>query len=163
MSKEVVQKEFHGGLFRLIGTWGLLAVCIAAFNIWQGGIVRDGHEYMDPELFADTPVDAKPAFISGALDSSRYEESSNRCIPESDVYLVARHNLTEGTVLRASDLKVVKMPGLNGYELAFFSPEAVIGMVTAHAVPEGQPVLPYHVEYSLKHRKYCKPGAPGQE
>lgn len=141
-----MQKEFQHGLHRHILACVGLTLCLTAFCYWQGGIVRDGHEYMDPQLFAETAVNEKPPAVA-ALHKT---QSINRSMRESDLYLVASHNLAEGTELTAADLRVVEMPGLHGYELAFFNPRAVIGMFTAHAVPEGQPVLPYHVSVGSK-------------
>ncbi len=162
MNKDVVQKEFQGGSFRLILPVGLLSLGVTAFCIWQGWFVWDGHKNLDPQLFAETPVSAQPPILAGALDGSCYHASGNRSIRVSDFYLVARHNLREGITLEPQDLKVVRMPGLHGYELAFFGPEGVVGMSLAHALPEGQPVLPYHVEVSLKNRKYNKFGASAE-
>ena len=150
MSKDVVQKEFQNGLFRFISFFGFLTVCIAGFWFWQGAVLNERAAQSQPPVIAPPPVT-----MDGAMDVS-YAENINRSIRASDMYLVAAHNLAEGTVLTKADLKVVKMPGLQAYELAFFSPEAVLGMSTSHAIPEGQPVLPYHVEAALKDRKYCK-------
>ncbi len=151
MNKDVVQKEFQGGSFRLILPVGLIALSIAGFCHWQDDVAKKIRQRQ-----WETPVSAQPPILSGALDGSCYHASGNRSIRASDFYLVARHNLREGITLRPQDLKVVRMPGLHGYELAFFSPEGVVGMSLAHALPEGQPVLPYHVEVSLKNRKYNK-------
>lgn len=163
MGIEVVQKDFQGGLPRIFWTCGLLAVCVLAFCFWRGDVAREGRATQAASASCEIPVSAQPPILSGALDGSAYRESGNRSIRESDYYLVAGRNLAEGTVLTSADLKVVKMPGLHGYELAFFSPRAVTGMSIAHAVPAGQPVLPYHVEASLKHRKYHKSSTPAQE
>lgn len=158
MDKEVVQKEFQGHSFRFLLPVGLIALTIAAFCFWRHGFVLEMHKRLDPKLFDETPVRMQATSIPGCTGTGLRSKSVNRRIKRSDFYLVARHNLAEGTVLRLQDLEVVRMPGLRGYNLAFSSPQAVIGMSTAHAVPEGQPVLPYHVEESLKPHKYNTSG-----
>lgn len=135
MSIEVIQKDFQRSLTG--GLAGISALVILGFGCcayWGGQNIR---------AVVGQPGNADSA--SAHFDVQPFNPS----IRESCHYLVADHNLAEGTVLTAADLKVVKMPGLHGYELAFSGPEKVIGDTLTHALPEGQPVLPYHVERQI--------------
>lgn len=142
MHEEAVQKEFQLGLSRLAVAHGFLGLCVAVVCICQAEASRESEK----RLPAAARTDAVLKYVNSVHDP----ESIIRGARETDLYLVAAHNLPEGKVLTKADVQVVKMPGLHGYELAFFSPMAVIGQPTARAIPEGQPVLPYHVKKALK-------------
>ena len=149
MDNEVIHSSFRTSLVG--GIAGVGAIAILGF--WFAGFI--GHNGVQS---VETEVEVQPvaplASASGGVISDSRDDFNNQSIRGSDLYLVAARNLTEGQVLSADDVEVVKMPGLRGYELAFSEPYPVVGMKLSHAVPYGQPVLPYHVEESLRARTY---------
>lgn len=80
----------------------------------------------------------------------RYLMDFQIAIPEinfrGDYYVVATRNIAEGTLLTKRDLEVVQMKGLHMYREAYSVMADVIGHQVIHPIPQGQPVLPYHVD-----------------
>lgn len=169
MTKEVIQKDFQGGVIGKIAMGGLVVVgAIGLFTLLEAKppTANQLPPETPPSVGARLPVatPAAPPSVPGQLPANHpgvhagnYVTDPGRSIRRSDNYVVASHNLAEGTRLNAGDLKVVEMPQLVGYELAFYKLEYVNGLTLSHAVPEGQPVLPYHVEYALRNRTYLNP------
>ncbi len=123
MSKEVAQKKFQLGLLGIIFGFGFLSLLVTCFCVTR----------VEPDSIRH---------VCHELREWNYTDTSGL---RGDAYVVPTHNLAAGTVLRDTDIKVVVIPALKGYEAAFGDAEDVIGRSTAHAVPEGQPVLPYHM------------------
>lgn len=169
MTKEVIQKEFKDGVVGKLAVGGLVVVgAIGVFTLLEAK--PPSANQLPPEtpssIGAQPPATAAepPPAIPGQMPNN-YQgvhggndvTDASRSIRGSDDYVVATHNLSEGARLKAGDLKIVKMPLVVGYELAFYKLDNVNGLTLSHAVPEGQPVLPYHVEEALRNRTYLNP------
>lgn len=157
MNNEVIQKDFSGGGRQGFVLLLVAAICVAGYFsrpvLRMLGIAIPEVETVQsvPSVAPVAPV-APVACVETAASTDF--DSTNPSIRNTDDYLVAAQNLPEGKVLTENDLKIVKMPGLRGYELAFYKLQPVVGMKISHAVPYGQPVLPYHVEESMAARNY---------
>jgi len=147
VNNEVLHSSFKTSRIGALAGFAALAI----FGVFLAGFF--GHKGYQTEAVAVPPVEPV-AQTSVCEASDTYCDPVNRSVRGTDLYLVAAHNLAEGQVLSPKDLKVVKMPGLHGYELAFSKPYPIVGMKLSHALPEGQPVLPYHVQGSLAERSY---------
>ncbi len=158
MSKEVIQKDFQGGVVGKIAGAGVIAICAIGF---AGFMTSQSHNVMET---SPPPTAAQPGVVSVAdapiasQGSDSGVSDANRSVRGSDDYVVPIRDLPKGTRLSAGNLKVVKKPGLVGYELAFYKVEAVNGLTLNHEVKAGQPVLPFHVEESLRKRTYLDMG-----
>lgn len=123
MSKEVAKKKFQRGLLGIIFGYGFLGFLVTCFCVTR----------VEPNSIHHVCREVGGWSYRDALEL------------RGDLYVVASHNLPAGTLLSDKNIKIVVMPTLKGYETAFSDAEEVIGRSTAHAVPEGQPVLPYHM------------------
>src|SRR5882672_5671518 len=128
MNKEVVQKKFQRGMLGIIAVYSFLGVLVTCFCVTrvEPNVIHHISREQGDWAFFD--------FIG----------------MRGDAYVIPTHNLAKGTVLKDKDIKVVIMPALKGYEKAFGDADDLIGRTTAHAVPEGQPVLPYHLSDKSK-------------
>ncbi len=142
VNNEVLHSSFKTSRIGALAGFAALAI----FGVFLAGFF--GYKGYQTEAVAVPPVEPV-AQTEECVVSESFAASENRSTRGTDLYLVATHNLAEGRVLSPKDLKVVKMPGLHGYEAAFYKPYPIVGMKLSHALPEGQPVLPYHVEESV--------------
>lgn len=161
MNNEVIQKNFSGGGGRA-GVVILLVTTFCLVGYFANPFLRTlGIAILPAETVQSVPPVApvEPAEVNVPAEVDEpaqavVSDSFNPSVRNTDDYLVAAQNLPEGKVLTENDMKIVKMPRLRGYELAFYKFQPVVGMKLSHAVPYGQPVLPYHVEESMAARNY---------
>lgn len=142
VNNEVLHSSFKTSRIGALAGFAALAI----LGVFLAGFF--GYRGFQAEVVAVPPVEPV-ARTEECVVSGSFAGSTERSVRGADLYLVATHNLAEGKVLTKSDLAVVKMPGLHGYEAAFCKPYSVVGMRVSHAIPYGQPVLPYHVEESM--------------
>ena len=115
-------QSYHNGLIGLVAWFGLplvLSCLVACFNA-PGFIVQ---------WFEDRMHSAEDAFVF-----------------KSNKYVVAIHNIAEGDILAASNVKVVD---LKMFHVLGSVPETlnqVIGRRAAHAIPADQPIIEYHLD-----------------
>lgn len=161
MNNEVIRKDFSGGggrascvillvsAFCLIGYFGRPLLRTLGIAVPPAETVQSV-----PPVAPVEPVEVNVPAEGNEPAETVVSDSFNPSVRNTDDYLIAAQNLPEGKVLTGNDLKIVKMPGLRGYELAFYKLQPVVGMKLSHAVPYGQPLLPYHVEESMAARSY---------
>lgn len=160
MNNEVIQKDFGGGGRAGVVILLVMAICLVGYFgrpfLRMLGIAVPSAKTVQsvPPVAPVEPVEVNEPVEAYEPAETVVSDSLNPSVRNTDDYLVAAQNLPEGKVLTENDLKIVQMPRLRGYELAFYKLKPVVGMKLSHAVPYGQPVLPYHVEESMAARKY---------